>query len=97
MQGLSQDFKNACPKQQFQNICPSLLSPWVSGVGHKEITPVSVCLVYETVASYTLISVSHQNPSSTPGCHIIAYLLAPVASPFVIPLSYYYCCCLGLL
>ena len=25
-QGLSQDFKNACPKQQFQNFCPSRLS-----------------------------------------------------------------------
>ena len=25
-QGLSQDFKNACPKQQFQNFCPSRFS-----------------------------------------------------------------------
>ena len=25
-QGLSQDFKNACPKQQFQNLCPSRFS-----------------------------------------------------------------------
>ena len=25
-QGLSQGFKNACPKQQFQNICPSRFS-----------------------------------------------------------------------
>ena len=26
IQGLSQDFKNVCPKQQFPNICPSRLS-----------------------------------------------------------------------